>query len=698
MRKNISPLFTTLSFFLALSCVKTESRSVTVIAQNKNGPVAHMEVFMGEKSLGSTDKDGRLSFEFPENRDSVRITLKSSAMDELYLPKSVDVSAQTKELSVVLKEIEASVGAQFSEEPPLLNPPIAETDLEGEEFPLSEEIVTETAEVKPQTSIQANQSLIVLLQEFFVPKFSPVVLELPDASMEQKPVTVQVNSIGKPTLAGAKVFLGRSVSGGMRYIGTTDETGKVKFKTSSVFRPDQVIVRKEGYKPSVSPLLAQDSLAITLEAAVAHDFYAFNYAFGASRGISSVTRSNLGAKIDISGPLGVMIDPRPVAESNYEVKSQDTFPETVKLKPQSGRPSIAYMSLKKPVVPKIGVIEPVVRDDLNWLKFRREFQARFMQSTSIRPMLSAEVSKYFRAMELSKTDALKKGWSQSVLEYELDFILQMLTPEETGTAQWAIRLVDRNGTTVAALSVDIASSPEEKASELYSSFMKLIPFEGAVKESTEAHATINLGTKNYLEIGDHIGFFSSSADSTPIKTMAYGKVESALGDESIVKVDKKLGVGVRAVKLTNSLGKMLFGKNLQISDDISLSVAQKLKFKDVNPLNNEFDAKIDALKDSVKKQSSENHSSILSAVSHLKELSTKISGDGKDRADLYLDLVEYSLTSTGDLKDKSLLALERILEEGSKKKIGFRELGQFKKLHRELKKSIALSARSNTEL
>lgn len=347
-------------------------------------------------------------------------------------------------------------------------------------------------------------------------------------------VKLEVSSDGRP-LAGAKIFMSRMRDRRVRELGTTNSDGVLDSKVSKAFFGETVTVfhsccSPKSFAANFAPQTGAAVLKLQMSAGKGFAIATFQQAYGLLRKVEHTDVFSSSAKLGVSGSDGFAI---------YDAtKTPDVVP--AKIVVRNSRPSEfripAKISSAEPVrfivmpeqnfIPSVAVLErnggkPFggILKNPELRRWRREFMTRMMRLTSVRTVVSTEAEARVASSGESLSDVISRGWAETQLAGEWDFLLSLQYDEDSGKINLsAVNARGEEFFSDRTMFGDVtASLPAESiARKNFEGFLNSFPFEGAVlkQEGREILLSFENSGKFGMQPGTHLAIFQETPDGT----------------------------------------------------------------------------------------------------------------------------------------------------------------------------------------
>jgi hypothetical protein len=582
----------------AVSCTKKTPSAVVVHLLNGSVPTADVEVVYDGNVVGKSDTSGQFVLRLKEGfhprivlalrpkdpLSPLRPQMVSADLPQSYFPKDFDLNVQLMPIrsstdaasTTGAGNVADGTTAAGTSAMPIVG------DERAPELPLAAREKILEDELPPEVTITPKTEIPILSHQTPTPapSSSPV---LPSANApvavddQSQTAEVIVTQSGAP-LAGAQVFALRAQTRSPIFLGATGADGVARGTFPRTLRMEQFLVRHACCKSEMRPPAAGPRTNIALEKVSGAEFVLQSDAFGVSRAIPGTELFVGPTRLDVAGPIGFLSVPTDALKAGaLALLNRGAIPDRydVKIeKPTSGgiKPVVRFAGLRKPVLPTLGFLEFDVPSDNNrdatsllWRRFRREFNARFLQGQPFRPLIGSELVKLAAGVRLSTENLVDRGWEFSALNPEMDFLVSFRFVATEVKVEY--KLQDRSGNVLFERGEFLNSPdqpPEKLAGIVFERMLESLPFQGTITAVEGERVIVNIGSEGGRRIlkGQVVEIFGSKdADASTARNrlVVTGRVESVEAHRSLVRITATLGtqkddartpmVGMRAVRV-----------------------------------------------------------------------------------------------------------------------------------------------------
>jgi hypothetical protein len=356
---------------------------------------------------------------------------------------------------------------------------------------------------------------------------------------QRQGVRIEVTENGRP-LSGARLYMTRLRDNRVREIGLTSADGSLDTRVPKEFFGETITAFHSCCAPrSVSAKLNGQSETQTLKmqliAGKGFGVIALQQAYGLLRKAEQTELVSDSGKLAVSGNDGFALydASKTPAISPSKVKVRSARPAEFLMPADSGSeaPLSFIVMPEQTYLPSLAVVERSGSMPFQGLlknsevrRWRREFMTRLMRLTSMRTVVSAEVEARVADAGESLPDVMSRGWSETHLAGEWDFLLSMHYDEESGKVH--LSAVNARGEEFFENRSQLNSGSESIAAEsvarkTFDSFLSAFPFEGSLVQQN--------GNEIVLSFEDS-GKFGLAADA-PLAI--YQETPDSSGDQRI---------------------------------------------------------------------------------------------------------------------------------------------------------------------
>lgn len=587
------------ALILLAACKLSTETSFEVFVSDERGPVSGAQIFVDGTLQAATDSSGKAAFSAKSQGESFSIYVTDPSIKTLRMPRSLELPTERPlfekavSLNVKLKDVPL-VFETPEHQNALATPPTRFTNIVEENLPeptvaptqpiLEQQVVVEVPTASPDTAIPSEQSKTETsteerLKTEAVPvagETSPTVAptEVPNLNLKDEPLLdFNISSFleGAP-VAKAAVFIGRNGQRSLSYLGSTNEQGELSIALPKSFRGESILVRHECCVPQMRPLTTASGISnvrVELNRGVGDDFVASQFAYGVARGIEGVQLFNSTGQIDTANQIGFTLASGKWVSENYTLRSKEMIPNELevegnKSKITSSKTKVHFVAATTAPKPTIAVYEDLrglgenPAEHPQWRRFRRDFQARFLQTSVVRPIISTEFERLAREIQLSPETLSRSGWEFTPLREFADALVILRVMEDV--VHFEVR--DRTSREIVKSQQLPLDKPEESGKTAFQNLISQFPFEGSITSKTEGSVHLNFGSRSgrALQVGQKFVFLSNKRNtlSPPTTPVCFGNVASVSDVETRVTLNEVLekefcGPGALALRLNETI-------------------------------------------------------------------------------------------------------------------------------------------------
>jgi hypothetical protein len=362
-------------------------------------------------------------------------------------------------------------------------------------------------------------------------------------------------------IAGARVFMSRLKDNRVLDLGQTSSDGVLDVRIPKGFWGENLIVFHSCCSPkslAVKRIVSSggEVLSAELSSGTGYGVLVQREAYGFLRKVDSSELFSSFGKLTVSGVDGFALYNGTKTPGHLLTKVQIRGARPSEFRVASAEAALSkeeplkfLVSPSETYSPALALVEQVggqvfqgVLKNANLRRWRREFIARLMHLQSVRSIVSAESESRMAAAGESLPDIVTRGWSQTQLAGEWDFLLSMIYDENTGSLR--LSGMDAQGVEFFEMRHQFSQQtskevPETLARMAFNRFVESIPFEASLVEQREQTVQLSFSdlTSYGLKKGTPIALYQQSgepADSQRLNELAaLAVVETSSADKKV---------------------------------------------------------------------------------------------------------------------------------------------------------------------
>ncbi len=347
-----------------------------------------------------------------------------------------------------------------------------------------------------------------------------------------KPVRIEALFEGKP-LERALVFMSRIRDNRVRELGETRSDGSLQVKIPSDFWGETVTIFHDCCAPRTFPARltrvgGEQRLRLELQKGNGVGVLVQQEAYGHLRKIPQFEILSRSGKLSVSGQDGFAlynssktpeqipsrVAVRKARPSEFFIGQDD--PSGAQVKPMN-----FLVAAEEPYLPAMAVLEKNEGRSFQGIlkssglrRWRRDFMARLMQQSTIKTVVSGEAESRIASAGESATDIVARGWQQTHLAGEWDFVLSL----DYNDSEQSVRVAASNPEgrlffeKEAHFGKDATAIPERISRQFFQDFVESFPFEAHVlrQEGDVVELSFNAAANFGLRESSPLALFQQS--------------------------------------------------------------------------------------------------------------------------------------------------------------------------------------------
>ena len=330
-------------------------------------------------------------------------------------------------------------------------------------------------------------------------------------------IRIEASESGKP-LQGALVYLSRLKDNRVRELGQTSSDGSLVVKVSPEFWGEAVTVfhpccapRTQSAKLTKQGAVGTERLRIEMQSGTGIGVLVQQEAYGHLRKVEHFELASTQGKLAVSAQDGfALYDSTKTPDQRLSrvivrgTRPGEFFVAGSDIQAPRHGPLSFVVAPEDVYLPSLAVVERSsgrvfqgVFKSSELRRWRRDFMARLMQQSSLRSVVSSESETRISAAGESLVDVVSRGWSETQLAGEWDFLLSVDYDENLQTVK--LNALDAHGKNffdrVLKFSPSAPLAPESVSRRVFESFVEAVPFEAHVVSQNGAELSLGFSSQ-----------------------------------------------------------------------------------------------------------------------------------------------------------------------------------------------------------